>query len=105
MRRSTAAVVLGLYWLIGIAAPVAHAQAESGKRAGIHVEAEDASCSQHDELSCRICRVLTTPERVAASTPSILVSFPETALVPTQQRVAQSNVVFSPLGARAPPLR
>jgi hypothetical protein len=104
-RRATGAALLAFYALIGLAAPVAHAQHEAGRPITTHIESQSAPCDAHDELSCSICRltVLAIPGACGAgraAAPQIVVTSRQPSKTPFV-----AGFAGAPLGARAPPLR
>jgi hypothetical protein len=103
-RPFASLTLLALYGLLGIAAPVAHAQLEAGRRATTHVEAQSVPCEAHDELSCSTCRIASPVVPVA----SAVLSLTAVPCVFTSNAVPADQLVHrftaAPLGARAPPL-
>lgn len=102
--RRPALALLTLYALVGLLLPVIHVQVESGRTSATHVEAQNAPCSAHDELSCSICR-LTAPALPLATgvTPVAAGLCSTTTAFPTVAAFVRKTS-SSPLGARAPPV-
>jgi hypothetical protein len=95
--------MLVLYTLVGLVLPVVHAQLESDRHTTTHIEAQNAPCEAHDELSCPICRVTTPAVPLASGFTPVAVGL---CSIPTPFPQVTSFVrktSSAPLGARAPP--
>jgi hypothetical protein len=102
-RAHLARIVLVLYALV-LAVPVVHAQAEVDRGATAHVESEQSSCTDHDPLSCPVCRMGTSPVPLGTAAVAPIAAETDTDVEPSQPSVPPAAAVHITVGARAPPL-